>query len=163
MMEHIVWFAKTDAPDQSAAVRQLLARALGYMPRLAYGAHGKPFLPEEPERQISLAHTRGAVVCAVSPRPVGVDIESFARRVNMRVAERSFTPRERAYAVDAARFLNVWTRKEAFVKRDGRGFTLPLNTVETCGRTDIATYMEQGYVISVCGQAADFVLRTVTL
>ena len=55
MMEHIVWFAKTDAPDQSAAVRQLLARALGYMPRLAYGAHGKPFLPEEPERQISLA------------------------------------------------------------------------------------------------------------
>ena len=86
MMEHIVWFAKTDAPDQSAAVRQLLARALGYMPRLAYGAHGKPFLPEEPERQISLAHTRGAVVCAVSPRPVGVDIESFARRVNMRVA-----------------------------------------------------------------------------
>ena len=143
MMEHIVWFAKTDAPDQSAAVRQLLARALGYMPRLAYGAHGKPFLPEEPERQISLAHTRGAVVCAV--------------------AERSFTPRERAYAVDAARFLKVWTRKEAFVKRDGRGFTLPLNTVETCGRTDIATYMEQGYVISVCGQAADFVLRTVTL
>ena len=111
MMEHLVWFAKTDAPDQSAAVRQLLARALGYMPRLAYG----------------------------------------------------FTPRERAYAVDAARFLKVWTRKEAFVKRDGRGFTLPLNTVETCGRTDIATYMEQGYVISVCGQAADFVLRTVTL
>ena len=48
MMEHIVWFAKTDAPDQSAAVRELLARALGYMPRLAYGAHGKPFLPEEP-------------------------------------------------------------------------------------------------------------------
>ena len=40
MMEHIVWFAKTDAPDQSAAVRELLARALGYMPRLAYGAHG---------------------------------------------------------------------------------------------------------------------------
>ena len=152
-MEHIVWFAKTDAPDQSAAVRELLARALGYMPRLAYGAHGKPFLPEEPKRQI----------CAVSPRPVGVDIESCARRVNMRVAERSFTPRERAYAVDAARFLKVWTRKEAFVKRDGRGFTLPLNTVETCGRTDIATYMEQGYVISVCGQAADFVLRTVTL
>ena len=36
MMEHIVWFAKTDAPDQSAAVRELLARALGYMPRLAY-------------------------------------------------------------------------------------------------------------------------------
>ena len=163
MMEHIVWFAKTDAPDQSAAVRELLARALGYMPRLAYGAHGKPFLPEEPKRQISLAHTRGAVVCAVSPRPVGVDIESCARRVNMRVAERSFTPRERAYSVDAVRFLKVWTRKEAFVKRDGRGFTLPLNTVETCGRTDIATYMEQGYVISVCGQAADFVLRTVTL
>lgn len=162
-MEHTVWFARKDAPNQSAAVRELLARALGYMPRLVYGAHGKPFLPDEPERHISLAHTRGAVVCAVSSRPVGVDIESCARRISMRVAERFFTPCERAYAVDAARFLEVWTRKEAFVKRDGRGISLPMNTVETCGRVDLVTRVERGYVISVCGEAPDFAFQEIML
>ena len=36
---------------------------------------GKPFFPDAPQVQFNLSHTAGAVLAALSDRPVGVDIE----------------------------------------------------------------------------------------
>ena len=57
----------------------------------------------------------------------------------------------------------MWTRKEALLKRDGRGITLPLREVETAGRDDLVTRRVGDYVVSFCGEPAAFSLIETTL
>ena len=45
-------------------------------PVFVYGEHGKPVLADYPDIHFSLSHCREAVTCAVSSRPVGIDVES---------------------------------------------------------------------------------------
>ena len=46
-------------------------------PVFEYGEHGKPIFVGHPEIHFNLSHCREAVVCAVSDRPVGIDVESI--------------------------------------------------------------------------------------
>ncbi len=160
-MQNTVWLAYTSRRDLSAAARELLAYvlALDAPPMLAYGAHGKPELAGGGP-QISLSHTRGAVACAVSDAPVGVDVEPLGRQIRDwgRLAERFYAPEEQSYAGSPERFLEVWTRKEAYLKRDGRGLSLPLGQINTLSIPEISTRFADGFVISFCGEPAKFSL-----
>ena len=157
-MENAVYFARTGETDLSAAARRLLADALGFSPRIEKGAHGNPFLPAYPGIHISIAHTRGAVACAVFDRPVGIDLER-PRRINPALAKKYFTPAEQAYALDAEQFIEVWTRKEAWLKREGVGFAsvAPVSSIETWGNPETATFCIEGFTISVCAAPPRFV------
>ncbi|MEM1483560.1 4'-phosphopantetheinyl transferase superfamily protein [Oscillospiraceae bacterium PP1C4] len=157
MMENIVYLMPTDTTELSAAAHALLEHVLGFPVRIARGAHGKPFLPEHSGLHFNLSHTSGAVVCALSGHPVGVDIER-ARPVRPALAARCFTQAEREYAVDEARFLEVWTRKEALLKRDGRGITVPLRELETTNHPAISTLVVDGFTLSFCGEPSAFKL-----
>jgi 4'-phosphopantetheinyl transferase len=74
------------------------------------------------------------VACAViRGLPIGVDLESSFRQLRHReLAERFFGEDEvkalRALAPErqAARFLELWTLKEAYLKAVGRGISVPL-------------------------------------
>lgn len=44
-------------------------------PPIAIASEGKPYFPDYPSIQFNLSHTDGAVVCALSETPVGVDLE----------------------------------------------------------------------------------------
>ena len=164
-MENAVWFARTGARDLSAAARELLARALGLPepPRVEKDARGKPFLPDFPGIQISISHTRGAVAVALSERPAGVDVEPASRTLHDWVPARFFTGAERSLADCPEEVIAVWTRKEALLKRDGRGITLPLREVETAGRDDLVTRRVGDDVVSFCGEPAAFSLIETTL
>lgn len=77
---------------------------------------------------VSLAHTAGMVVCAVSKRPVGIDVEACRRKVRLdALAERYFSASECAYLQHLASwqrveaFFLLWTLKEAYLKAHGRG------------------------------------------
>jgi 4'-phosphopantetheinyl transferase len=86
----------------------------------------------------SVSHTRGLVACAVTRAAhVGVDVERIDRaRDTQGVAERHFTSAEvdmlrRCGDKDrAARFVELWTLKEAFLKSEGQGLGSGL---DTCG------------------------------
>lgn len=153
-MENIIYFWAADAPDRSVAARALLAQAVGFSAPIAAGEHGKPYFPDHPRVEFSLSHTRGAIVCAVSAFPVGVDVEAADRAFRPALARRCFTAQECAFATDNAHAIAVWTRKEALLKRDGRGVTAPLRTVETTDCPDLATHMRAGFTLSVCGTGA---------
>lgn len=105
-----------------AAVRLFAAEALGAengQLQFARTDAGKPYLVGAPDFCFSLSHTDGALTVAVSPTPVGADIERI-RRAPRGVAARFFTPEEQAFsAASDARFFEVWTRKEALAKRTG--------------------------------------------
>lgn len=157
-MDNAVYFMLTHNPDHSAAARDLLARALGFLPEIARGVHGKPYFPAYPHIHFSISHTRGAAVCALSDRPCGVDVE-HPRPIRTQLAARCFSKAERAYADTPERFLEIWTRKEAFLKRDGRGITVPLASIDTLSCDELVSFATDGFVISFCGTPAicDFV------
>lgn len=151
-----VYLMRTDRQDLSAAAWGLLEQILGHLPAVAREAHGKPFFPDHPALHFSLSHTKGAVACTISDRPCGLDIERESRRVNLSVAERFFTPKEAAYVGNnAPRFLEVWTRKEALIKRSG-GMFRPLKELETTGHPQIQTKLHAGILISYCDENPEF-------
>ncbi len=119
--------------DGKAASRRAMAAALARRDipadaALAKTALGKPYLPDWPAVQLSLSHSGGYGVCAVSDAPVGVDVE-LIRPLRRDVPGRFFTPAEQAWLTGRpeSAFFRLWTRKESFVKALGRGLTLPLN------------------------------------
>ena len=98
-------------------------------------AHGKPFVEGHPGVHFSVAHSPGALLCAVSgDGDVGVDVELQERTRERafsslaRLARRYFSATEQAElaglpdeTAQRARFLELWTLKEAYVKALGRG------------------------------------------
>ena len=86
---------------------------------LAKTSAGQPYLPGCPELFLSLSHTAGAAILAVSDAPVGVDIEFF------RPVPRNLS---RNFDGNGKDFWDSWTKAEAAAKRRGRGLdaVLPL-------------------------------------
>lgn len=134
-----------------ALVRSLLAARHGSCPaagwRFRAGPRGRPdpvmppdAPPDRPPLRISLSHTRGLAVVAVTDAgPPGVDAEWLGRRrgAALGIARRYFTPAEvaglEAMADESAQeeaFLALWTAKEAALKALGRGLSMALDAVE---------------------------------
>lgn len=117
--------------------RRLLAGRAGVEPQgIAFGfsAHGKPHLKATQPIEFNVAHTGGMVVCAIGDSArLGVDVEALDRRVDIRLAERYFSPPEVRWLAEqpadqqCACFLRIWTLKESFIKAIGTGLTMPLD------------------------------------
>lgn len=88
--------------------------------------------PGAPGVEFNLSHTDGIVVLAVAAERVGVDVERI-KQVDLNDYATALTDREReriASSPDpAAAFFALWTAKEAAVKADGRGMSIPLDEV----------------------------------
>ena len=119
-------------------VRQVLSRYRDVDPlrwTFVESSHGKPVLADESaELAFNLSHSRGMFAVAVSSAGVtGVDVE-YARRSRriMALANRHFSAAEIAALKSLegesqlARFYQLWTLNEAFVKGRGLGLTMPL-------------------------------------
>lgn len=89
-------------------------------------AYERPFINGAPDFNIS--HTNGMVVCAVSDAGrIGIDVEQL-NPIDLTDFRRVFTAKEYHYihhATDSqGAFFELWTKKEAVMKADGRGFHL---------------------------------------
>lgn len=124
-----------------ALLRAALAAMFGAPPEAWHfvaGAHGKPtaWVGGAPAPlSFNLSHTTGMVGLAVAAEPdreIGFDLENLARAIDLKVADRYFTPQEVAWLAslpEAERprgFLRLWTLKEAFIKATGKGLTQDL-------------------------------------
>jgi 4'-phosphopantetheinyl transferase len=94
--------------------------------------YGKPHLVGHSDFHFNISHAGRYVVCAFSDAPVGIDIEEILP-VDMKIAERFFAEREKEYIFEQTSesaqreaFYRVWTMKEAYIKREGRGLGIPL-------------------------------------
>lgn len=124
-----------------ALVRTMLSRAAAVPPdawRFDAGPHGRPEIAAPaaaPRLRFNVSHTREVVGCAVTLAcDVGLDLEDVRRpRRVLALAGRHFAPAEVAMlrALDeparTARFFDVWTLKEAYLKARGLGLRLPLH------------------------------------
>lgn len=137
-------------------------------------SRGKPFLPEHPEIVFSVTHTGGWWLCATGDAAwgsLGLDAERKARAVKNPVsaARRFFSPAEAEYIISASkpeagaagtdtaqpeksarigaadRFLQIWVRKEAWLKYTGEGLAGGMNkTTVTLCQTDSVTESGDG-------------------
>ena len=123
-------------------------------PLFEYGQHGKPMLVGRPDIHFSISHCSQAVVCVLSNKPVGADVERIGRYKDS-LARYTMNERELQLIGQAERpeveFTRLWTMKEAVLKRSGRGLTNDLKHVLD-GVDNIVTTVchEKNYVLSVC-------------
>lgn len=122
------------------ALRRLLGRYTGTPPQDVRfvrepcpgcgGAHGRPAITPR-SLHFSLSHSAGLALVGVAAVPVGVDVEKLPREETVEVCSRALHPGERSELADAegaertARFGQIWTRKEAFLKGIGTGLSHP--------------------------------------
>ncbi len=87
---------------------------------------GKPYLAGRTDVNFNISHSGQYVACAVCDRAVGVDIQTLTP-CRLTVARRFFTDAEIEAAVLGGdiEFTKIWTRKEAYLKMLGTGFTRP--------------------------------------
>ena len=126
--------------EARAALRLLLSRYLNTSPaelKFSFGAQGKPALANghsNNDLRFNLSRRDGLALIAITRRrEIGVDVELV--RVDLplfEMAEVSFSQSELATlrslpeSLQAAGFYNCWTRKEAYIKARGEGFSFPL-------------------------------------
>lgn len=94
------------------------------LPPIRVAAGGKPYF-EGSGWHFSISHTRRHAFCVLSERPVGIDAEELDRDINLRLAEKILSPKEKAQ-FDAAEdqrvaLLTFWVLKEAAAKYTGEG------------------------------------------
>jgi 4'-phosphopantetheinyl transferase len=103
------------------------------------GVKGKPEIsgPElDTPLWFNLSHTDGSAVCVAGRvRQLGIDVENMNRITFCEeLAKRFFAPSEYEYLRDLPpslqreTFFRIWTLKEAYIKADGRGFSIPLGS-----------------------------------
>jgi phosphopantetheine--protein transferase-like protein len=105
--------------------------------------YGKPYLIGHPDFHFNISHAGRYAVCAFSDTPIGIDVEIIAS-VDMKIAERFFARREKEYIFsqpsESARrvaFHRVWTMKEAYIKREGRGLGISLPSFDVFDAGDV--------------------------
>lgn len=149
-------------------LRRMLAASLGGRAEdfeLEATAGAPPRVAAHPELQLSVSHSGEWVAAAIADRPVGIDIEGLgARRDPQRFARWVCSPDEwkdwRALDGTAAddALIAHWTRKEAWLKREGgevlltRMHRLHADTVDGA-QANVATWrFGDAAMLSLCAQ-----------
>jgi 4'-phosphopantetheinyl transferase len=122
-------------------LRILLGRYVNTAPdqlKFSSNAYGKPFLafPSlSTQLQFNVSHSQDLALYAFTfNRQVGIDVEHKRADLDYEaLATVSFSPNEQAclrslpYDLKQEAFFNCWTRKEAYIKARGIGFSIPTN------------------------------------
>lgn len=125
---------------------------------------GKPYFDSPVHFNIS--HSAGAVVCAFSDQPIGIDVETVTR-VNPGDFERFLLPGELSEINSAQKprkaFFELWSRKEAVLKACGSGLSIPLTDVLIENQSAICRaqpwilhteFLREKYVCSIASEEA---------
>ena len=140
---------------------QLLKQGLSEMygirenPVFEYNEHGKPSIVGHPEICFNLSHCKEAAICAISNRPVGVDVESV-RSFNESLVHYTMNEEEiqqiESAEDRAVAFIRLWTMKEAALKLKGTGISNDMKQVLHEEGIGFETFVEpkRRFVYSIC-------------
>lgn len=144
---------------QSLVGRTLLERCLKEMgvyehpPVYGYGEHGKPYLSNYSGLYFNISHCAKAVVCIVSSKEMGIDVEVVDER-NLELAKHVLNASELDDVINSPvpkrTFCEYWTKKESLLKCSGVGISDDLKNIlkeETAG---FQRFSEKEYEVCVC-------------
>jgi 4'-phosphopantetheinyl transferase len=116
--------------------RYAICRRLGIKNKdLAFSTndYGKPILISPRGIHFSISHSGNWVVCAVAKSSVGIDVEVI-EPIDFKIAERFFSIDEyhsllnQPNEMQLKYFYMLWTLKESYIKAEGKGLSIPLNS-----------------------------------
>lgn len=134
-------------------------------------AHQKPYFVDHPRCQFNVSHSGTWVVAAFDEAPVGIDIEQIVP-IDLTVAKKFFTAEEveqlenRPAIQRLAYFYRLWTLKESYIKANGKGLSIPLDSFGFNLTEDMIQFhssmdsnnwqfkhypIDQDYELAVCG------------
>lgn len=123
---------------------------------LAYSSLGKPYFPNYPTYQFSISHSERCVAFVASDQPIGLDVERVFQ-ADRDIAALCFTPQEQLYFsqsdFSALAFYEIWTQKEAYVKKLGTGMStslLSFDVKEESLKQSLWSRYLDGYFFSIC-------------
>lgn len=162
-----------------ATVRRILGERLQRSPEVIqfdYGSHGKPTVREAPDLSFNLSHCGDRALLAIADGiEIGVDLEQLRGGLRWRaIAERVLGVAEMAEldaagpGDDGARFLELWTVREAYLKAAGVGLDalnseLPVfltDNERNVGWRAARVRVDAGYVASVVWRGPERLIVT---
>lgn len=122
--------------------------------------YGKPFIKGHAEFQFNISHTKCGIIVMISDKTVGADIEKI-KPAEIKIANRFFTNYEQDYIIECSNKLNecffeIWTKKEAYVKYAGKGFSISLRSFDVFDEMisrKLQTFNIDGYIVSICAES----------
>ncbi|MDE7319350.1 MAG: 4'-phosphopantetheinyl transferase superfamily protein [Lachnospiraceae bacterium] len=119
--------------------------------------YGKPYLPLHTGIHINWSHSGAWVICALSDREVGIDLQITGQEPKEALVRRILQPEELSFYRQApvqqrkGLFYQYWTIKESFLKAAGTGFHMPLDTFYVCMEGEVPEIVQRsGEVPYVC-------------
>lgn len=119
-----------------------------------YTEYGKPYLSDYPNVHFNISHSGEYVACAVSDKPVGIDIQEIGE-YNFDVAKRVCNSKELKQIENsedkASEFTKLWAQKEAVLKMVGTGIVN--GDIKNClDKHNVWSRKIKNYWLSVCEQ-----------
>lgn len=125
-----------------------------------YIHNDKPIIKEHPEIHFNLSHCKTGILCVIDDQnPVGCDIESLSHNIKNELISYCCNQDEQAEILRAESpqmvFIQLWTRKEAFIKYTGEGLKSDLKELlnsPLAQQVKIETFLdgENDFAYSIC-------------
>ncbi|MFA0961277.1 4'-phosphopantetheinyl transferase superfamily protein [Roseivirga sp. BDSF3-8] len=119
--------------------------------KLEYTEYQRPYLPGHAD--FNITHSGNMVACAINPEGrIGIDIEVYSD-IDLNDFKNLWTEAEYAhiYAPESplSVFFHYWARKEAVIKADGKGLSIPLKDIEISGTEGMVYNRERFYLTNL--------------
>lgn len=96
--------------------------------------YGKAYISNHENIYFNLSHSGKIVLCAISDKEVGVDVEYIDSEIDLNIAKHYFYNREYENIMNADdksdEFFKYWVLKESYMKYTGLGMNLKLDSFE---------------------------------
>lgn len=117
---------------------------------IIYNEYGKPYIKSN-KIYFNISHSKEYIVCAVSDKCIGIDIEYITYRP--RVANRYFNAEEKKLAINDIEFTKIWVKKESYLKWLGSGLSYGLLNVDTTKIDNYELIKKDNYFICIYERA----------
>ncbi len=112
--------------------------------------HGKAYISNHENIHFNLSHSGKVVLCAISDREVGIDIEYIDPEIDLNIAKHYFYNSEYENIMKAENrfeeFFKYWVLKESYMKYTGLGMNLELDSFEILIDDEIKLKNDNGYL-----------------
>ena len=147
-------------------------------PDFKIGKYGKAYISNHENIHFNLSHSGKMVLCAISDREVGVDIEYIDPEIDLNIAKHYFYNSEYENIMNAKdkseEFFKYWVLKESYMKYTGLGMNLQLDSFEIMIEDTITLKNDnenlkfnlfgiENYKIGIAGHYDAFELREVNV
>ena len=124
--------------------------------------NGKLYFIDLKGLYFNLSHSGEMVACIICKNEAGIDIER-ERKINPAIADKYFTKAEKELiSENLYTFTDIWVRKEAVAKADGRGIAAGLGNIDVSGDTSLLSgseYRLYDIETSLCGYKLSVALK----